>query len=125
MPNTDRRVVTGLRPSADAISRVRNRAAALADAKRRRDSHPDPETSARYQRALDAYEQACDAARTEGVLATAQIQAAVRDAAGRPDRLGPLLAIADNVDEKNTTEGLRDLFEALRAYHDARHAKGA
>jgi hypothetical protein len=113
---------TALRPSADAISRVRNRAAALA---RRRNQHPDSETTASYERALGAFEVACVAARAEGVLAAASIQRAVRDAAGRPDRLGALLTITDTVDLSSATEPVYHLVQALRPFKAARQAASA
>jgi hypothetical protein len=114
-----------LRPSADAISRVRNRAAALADTARRRNQHPDSETTASYERALGAFEVACVAARAEGVLAAASIQRAVRDAAGRPDRLGALLTITDTVDLSSATEPVYHLVQALRPFKAARQAASA
>jgi hypothetical protein len=116
---------TALRPSADTISRVRNRAAALADAARRRNQHPDSETTANYKRTLGAFEAVCVAARAEGVLAAASIQRAVRDAAGRPDRLGALLTIADTVDLSNATEPMYHLVQALRPFKAARRAESA
>ena len=125
MSTTTRRNTPQLHPSADAISRVRNRAAELADARRRRDQHPDPDTNGRYQTTLAGFEQACDAARAEGVLANAMIQAAVRDAAGRPDRLGALLAIGDSTDPYNASEAMRDLFGALAGYRRARQPRAA
>jgi hypothetical protein len=116
---------TALRPSADTISRVRNRAAALADAARRRNQHPDSETTASYERALGAFEVACVAARADGVLAAASIQRAVRDAAGRPDRLGALLTIADTVNLSTAPEPLYHLVQALRPFKTTRRAASA
>lgn len=111
-----REPVRTLRPSTDTLSLVRNRAATLADCARRRAQHPDAATSERYEHALAAFEQACTAAYREAHLANDAVQQAIRDAAGRPDRLGPLMSIAEAPD----SPALRDLAAAVRPYIQAR-----
>lgn len=114
-----------LRPAADVLSRVRNQAANLADCARRQNQHPDPVSAARYTKALEAFEAACDAAYAEAHLANTAVQRAVGEAARRPDRLGALLTPADALDPNQKTKAMGDLHSALRPFIQARTARSA
>jgi hypothetical protein len=113
-----------LRPTSDSLSLVRNRAAQLADCERRRAQHPDQQTTQRYQRALETFEAACEAAYREAHLANSAVQQAIGEAASRPDRLGALMHIAETLSEQ-PSQAIRDLASAVRPYIQARPASAA
>jgi hypothetical protein len=113
---------TRLRPTSNTTSLVRNRAAMLADCARRHAQHPNSQTTERYQQALRAFEAACQDAYREAHLANSAVQQAIREAAGRPDRLGALMNINDTLTSENRSQAMRDLAGALRPFIQARPA---